>query len=55
MWKEILELFYSFFLCPSAGRKQRGVIFFEHIKFEIFMIYRERKRGKKKEGEKEGW
>lgn len=28
MWKEILELFYSFFLCPSAGRKQRGVIFF---------------------------
>lgn len=47
-WKEIQEPFYSFFLCPSAGGKQRGVLFFKHIKLEILMIYRERKRERKR-------
>lgn len=50
-WKEILEPFYSFFLCPSVEREQRGVVFFPTHKIWDFddlwrKEERERERGK---------
>lgn len=49
------EPFYNFFLCPSAGIKQGVVVFFfKHIKFEILMIYRERKRERERKSVSEG-
>lgn len=53
-WKEILEPFYGFFLCPFCREKAKGCrFFFKHIKFEILMIYRERKRERESGRERE--
>lgn len=41
---------------PFCREKAKGCrFFFKHIKFEILMIYRERKREREREGEREGW
>ena len=39
---------------PFHRDEAEGIFFFKHINFEILMIYRERKREKKRGGKREG-
>lgn len=47
--------FIVFFLMPLLQGESKWVSFFTHIKFEILMIYRERKRERKRVGVREEW